>query len=144
MSVTAFRILVIVDILLAVMGVVADIALESFLPQALRDYKATEGDGEFGNNLKTWVLASGGFGVLVVGMTATIGLLCLWRPARWLYTLACLLSWPLYVLAGSNVSTGVGHMFLDISTFLGGVIWALIYFSPLKIYFDRPTEPLPA
>ena len=142
MKVNTFRALVILDIVIALLGVAADYAFESQLPQALRDYQAAEGEADFENNPQMWVLIFGGLCVLTLGIISTIGLLVLWRPARLLYTLTFVLSWPLYVLAGASVTTGTAHMLYDMSSVLAGVILGLIYFSPLKVHFERGTEQL--
>lgn len=140
MKVSVFRALVILDIVLALLAMAADYGLESQLPQALQDYRAAEGEEEFENNPQMWVLIFGALCVLVLGIVSTIGLLVLWRPARLLYTLTYMLSWPLYLLAGASVMTGAAHMLYEMSSVLAGVIWGLIYFSPLKVHFERGTE----
>jgi hypothetical protein len=136
--------LVIVDIVIALLGIFADYGLQGHLPEALQDYRAAEEEVDFASNPRMWVLIFGGLCVLVLGIVSTIGLLVLWRPARLLYTLTYVLSWPLYLLAGASVMTGAAHMLYDMSSVLAGVIWGLIYFSPLKVHFDRQTELLPA
>ena len=142
MKVNTFRMLVILDIVLALLAMAADFGLESQLPQALQDYRAAEGEEDFENNPQMWVLIFGALCVLPLGIVSTIGLLVLWRPARLLYTLTYVLSWPLYLFAGASVTTGLAHMLYDMSSVLAGVIWALIYFSPLKVHFERETEHL--
>ena len=141
MSTRTFRILVILDIVLALMAVVADFAFHGSLPAALQDYLKAEQDAEFNNSPLTWIMILGALGVAALGLTSTIGLLLLWRPARFLYTLTYALSWPLYLLVGPNVTTAPAHMLYDMSSFLAGVIWALIYFSPLKVHFQPHGEP---
>lgn len=142
MKVNSFRALVILDIVIAGLAMVADYGFESQLPQALQDYRAAEGEADFENNPRMWVLIFGALSVLALGIVSVVGLLVLWRPARLLYTLTYVLSWPLYLLAGASVMTGAAHMLYDMSSVLAGVIWGLIYFSPLKEHFERGTEQL--
>ena len=142
MNVNTFRFLVILDVVLALLAMAADFGLANQLPQALQDYRAAEGEEEFENNPQMWVLIFGALCVLVLGIVSTIGLLVLWRPARLLYTLTYVLSWPLYLLAGASVMTGAAHMLYEMSSVLAGVIWGLIYFSPLKTHFERGSEQL--
>jgi hypothetical protein len=41
------------------------------------------------------------------------------------------------------VSTGTTEFFSELASMLGGAIWTLLYFSPLKVHFDPP-PPLTA
>ncbi len=142
MSTRTFRVLVILDIALALMAVLADFAFQGTLPAALQDYLKAEQDAEFNNSPGMWILIVGAMSVLGLGLAATVGLLLLWRPARLLYTLTYAVSWLLYLFVGASVVTAPAHMLYDMSSFLAGVIWALIYFSPLKIHFEPAGEPL--
>jgi len=45
-------------------------------------------------------------------------------------------------MVGPTVSTEITAFLTQLGMFLGGVIWGLIYFSPLKVHFQPHGEPL--
>ena len=138
MTTKAFRILVLISIVVTIGVIAAEVTATRSLPDPLRAYrKATE--EQFSPTMLMMVL--GAFSVVLLGMIGSIGLLFLWRPARILYTLATVLAFPLALTFGPNVTTALSHFLTIIGTFLNGVIFALIYFSPLKEEFDDSGEP---
>lgn len=139
MSTRTFRILLAVYILIAVASGISDFATRNMLPEPLREYHAAEYASEMSQN--DWLLAFGGMTVLALAVISTIGLFLFWRPARLLYTLSYVITYVLIFLMGPTVSTPLTAFLVDLGTFLGGVIWALIYFSPLKEYFEPVREP---
>lgn len=144
MSVSAFRVLVMVCLLFAVAAPISDVASRAQLPEPLKAYLDAEDEAEGEINSPLILLAFVAIGVGTLAIIATAGLLLLWRPARLLYTISYVMALPLYFFMGPTISTGVTEFLNYGATFLGGVIWALIYFSPLKQFFDTPAQPLAA
>lgn len=138
MTRTSFRILVIITFLIGVAGMVAEFATDQFLPETLREYRKQFDESEMSPRLLA--VAFAGLSIFVLWIVGTIGLLFLWRPARILYTLANILAFPISIAFGPVVQHEATAFLTLVSTFLGGIIWALIYFSPIKDYFERPAE----
>lgn len=140
MNAKIFRILVLAEILLVIAVIVSDVATRGQLPEELRRFH--EGAAEFGAEMgaRQWVLVFGGLSLAALALASLIGLLFLWRPARLLYTLSYVLAFPVLLLAGPNVSTAITDTISELASFLGGVLWALIYFSPVKQYFETDVD----
>ena len=139
MSLVKFRIFVIAELVVFLATIVADLGTSSMLPEPLKAYvesSQTELTPMFGLAVLL------GLSVLALAFISVIGLLIPWRPARILYTLSYLLSFPIYLMVGPTVSTEVTGFLTSLGMFLGGVVWALIYFSPLKVHFEPAGEPL--
>jgi hypothetical protein len=139
MSLSTFRILVIAELLISLATVVADMASASMLPEPLREYLESSSE-ELTPALGVAILLA--LSVLALAFISCIGLLIPWRPARLLYTLSYALSFPVYFLVGPQVSTQITAFLTALGMFIGGVIWALIYFSPVKVHFQPHGEPL--
>ena len=139
MSLRTLRILVIVELLISLATIVADVATTSMLPEALRAYVESS-HAELTPMMGIAILLA--LSVLCLALISCIGLLIPWRPARLLYTLSYLFSFPIYLLVGPTVSTEITAFLTQLGMFLGGVIWALIYFSPVKVHFQPHGEPL--
>ena len=139
MSLGIFRILVIAELLISLATAVADAATTSMLPESLQSYLESS-HAELTPMLGVAILLA--LSVLALAFISCIGLLIPWRPARLLYTLSYALAFPVYFLVGPQVSTPITAFLTAIGMFLGGVIWALIYFSPVKVHFEPAGEPL--
>ena len=140
MSKTSFRILVFATLILGIASAVAEFAMERYLPETLQAYRREMNGAEAEMTPQFLMVAFGGLSVLVLWLVGTIGLLFLWRPARILYTLATILSFPLFLAIGPWVQHQVTAFLDGVALFLGGIVWALIYFSPIKEHFERPAE----
>jgi hypothetical protein len=138
MSLGTFRLLVVVLLLLSLGTVVAEMTTTSLLPEALQAY-VESAHAEITPMFGVAILLA--LSVLALAFISCIGLLIPWRPARLLYTLSYLFSFPLYLMVGPTVSTEITATLTSLGTFLGGVIWALIYFSPIKVHFEPHGEP---
>ena len=143
MSVRTFRILVVTLLLLTIGIVVADSATRSHLPEPLRAYLDAEDKVQAEMPPRLMVLAFGAIAVASLAFISSIGLLVLWRPARLLYTLSFVIALPLYLVMDPVIYSGTTEFLNELASLLGGAIWALLYFSPIKSHFDRP-DPLPA
>ena len=127
MTTKTFRILVLVSLVLSIASIVSEIMAGSQLPEPLREYRE-----EMQRNMTPALLAAvlGALSVVLLGFIGTVGLLFFWRPGRIIYTIAIVAAFPLSFMFGPIISTELSHFLLVASTFLGGVIWALMYFSP--------------
>ena len=139
MSLGTFRLLVIALLLLSLGTVVAEMTTTALLPEALQAY-VESAHSEITPMFGIAILLA--LSVLALAFISCIGLLIPWRPARLLYTLSYVLSFPLYLMIGPTVSTEITTFLTALGMFLGGVIWALIYFSPVKAHFQPHGEPL--
>jgi len=135
MTTKIFRILVAVSLALSIASVISEIMSGSQLPEPLRAYKASIGATPTAGLLAGALVA---LSVVLLGLIGTIGLLFFWRPARTLYTISTVAAFPLSFMFGAIVSTEWTHFLTITSTFLGGVIWALMYFSdPIVDEFEE-------
>jgi hypothetical protein len=142
MNAKLFRILVVTEILLSIAVIVSDIVTRHQLPAELQQFHWAGGEDAMNAEMRAsdWVLAFGGLSLVALGMVSLIGLLFLWRPARLLYTVTYILAFPLVLMAGPSVSTAITETLGEISNFLGGVIWALLYFSSIKERFETDAD----
>jgi hypothetical protein len=76
--------------------------------------------------------------VLVV--SSVIGLFFFRRWARPLYLVTTILATLLLPVSGPYVASGWSQMIDELGLIVSGVILALIYWSPLKELFKRPTS----
>ena len=142
MNAKVFRILVVAEILLSIAVIVSDVVTRHQLPEELQQFHWTGGENTTDPEMRAsdWVLAFGGLSLVALGMVSLIGLLFLWRPARLLYTVTYILAFPLVLMAGPSVSTAMTETLGEMSSFLGGMIWALLYFSPIKERFETDAD----
>ena len=131
---TLLRVAILAEILLAAFGALVDIALETRLPESLRNYLAAESE--------SWLIADNimlfvGIPTLIATIVGWIGLWRLWRPARPIYLYSWLAGLLLTAFTGPAVSSAVGYMLSDASVLSAGLILGLIYFSDLRHAFER-------
>lgn len=135
MTTKIFRILVAVSLALSIASVVSELMSGSQLPEPLKAYKDSIGETPTPGLLAGLLVA---FSVVLLGLIGTVGLLFFWRPARTLYTIATVAAFPLSFGFGAFVWTEWTHFLTITSTFLGGVVWALMYFSePIVEEFEE-------
>jgi len=138
MTTKIFRTLILVSLALSIANVVSEIMSGSQLPESLRTYKESIGATPTPGLLAGVLLA---FSVILLGLIGTIGLLFFWRPARILYSIATIAAFPLSFAFGPIVSTEWTHFFTITATCLGGVLWALMFFSqPIVDEFEDSGE----
>ena len=128
------RMLIVIEVVLTAAGVVSDMALEGLLPQELRAYLAKEDELPF-TGMDAALL------ILLVPLLILIiaGWIQLWRlqpNGRFLYTVAWVCSFPLTVIAGPVVESGLTNAFYSGSTLIGGIIIGMTYFSELRTKFS--------
>ena len=143
MTKTHFRILVVCELLLVLISGIIDWVFPDETVALLTKYSdALESDW---SNTQA-ILISGYLLVCVVYfLFSSLGLLLFWNSARLIYLLGFIIFMPVYFFAGVNVSSATGQALIDTTNVLSGVILALIYFSPVKLYFtEKTTNPMGA
>jgi len=135
-----FRRLLLLYILFNVAEVVLTEVSIPWLPEPLRKfeetrYAAAEADPELVFLSSLWLLTTIMFTVSLVGLWK------FWQPARWIFGTTLLLSVLLAGLAGPFVTSALSFTIIYIESILSGLILALVYFSPLKQFFERPAPP---
>jgi hypothetical protein len=127
------RILIVVEIGLGILGGVVSQLTASLLPESLRAFSEAEFQGERG-----LVMLRVAFPVIILSLGSSIGLFFFWRPSRVLYLISTVLWLLLSPFFGPHVDAGWGTAFEDAAMIVSGVILALVYFSPLKSFYERP------
>jgi hypothetical protein len=84
--------------------------------------------------LALMILVRAGLGFMAVSL---VGLSLLWRPARMLFTVYLLLIAIMVVLAGPTIESELTTALSFMNTIIAGVILGMVYFSPLREYFDQ-------
>jgi hypothetical protein len=137
---TNFRLLIVAEILLTIGGVIASFLGEASLPEALRTFESTRYEAE----TVPMLLVSFGLFILILIclLIAWVGLLLFWRPARPLYLLSMAAGLFLMPFLGPFVDTGLSYALAEAVNIIGGIILALVYFSPLKELFERTKAPI--
>lgn len=135
-----FRRLLLLYILFNVAEVIFAVITISWLPDALRKfeesrYTAAEADPEL------IFLSSLRLLTTVLFTISLVGLWKFWQPARWLFGTTLLLSILLAGLAGPFVTSALTFTIIYIESILSGLILALVYFSPIKEFFEKPAAP---
>jgi putative Mn2+ efflux pump MntP len=132
----AFRFLLVAEVLLAIIGSIVAVFTESQLPEALQAYEQAEAEAEF--TTREWVLLGVGVVFLVPFLVSRIGLFAFWRPARRLYFWTAIGGVTLAPFFGPYVDAGWGQLFNEVAMIISGVILALIYYSPLREFYEEP------
>jgi hypothetical protein len=127
------RILIVVEIGLAILGGVVSQLTASLLPESLRAF--SEAKSQVEQSLVTLRVA---FPLIILSLVSSIGLFFFWRPSRILYLISSVLGLLLAPFFGPYVDAGWGKAFEDAALVISGVILALVYFSPLKSLYERP------
>jgi len=127
------RILIVVEIGLAILYAVVSQLTASLLPESLRAF--SEAKSQVEQSLVTLRVA---FPLIILSLVSSIGLFFFWRPSRILYLISSVLGLLLAPFFGPYVDAGWGKAFEDAGLVISGVILALVYFSPLKSLYERP------
>ena len=131
---TLLRVAILAEVLLGVFSALLDIALQSKLPEPLRNYLAAESESWSATDNIVLVI---GVPMVVATIVGWIGLWRLWRPARSIYLYSWLAGLLLTAFSGPAVSSAFGYTLSDASVLSAGLILGLIYFSDLRHAFDR-------
>lgn len=137
-----FQVLLGVYLLTTVLGFVASSLGEYLLPTALRAYQREQLESDM--TASEWVLLAVSVPVLVAAVIALIGLFRFWPLARPLVVTLTAAGIILGPFAGPVVEPGLAATFDSCSTVLGGMMLALLYFSPVANWFVKPNSVVPA
>jgi hypothetical protein len=136
-SKTFLRVLIVAEYALIIVAIVVAFATESLLPEPLRTFVEDEASAELTNHdIAMLIIGLPLIGLLII---SSIGLFMLWPPARILYLIGIASGLILVPVFGPYVESGWGTAFEDAASIVSGVILALVYFSPLKRFFDAPS-----
>ena len=80
-----------------------------------------------------------GIPLLILYIVSSAGLFLFWRPARIFYLVTTIVGLLVAPFFGPYVDSGWATMFDEAAITVSGFILALIYYSPLKDVFDKPT-----
>ena len=135
-----FRILLVLDYVVFVIGVAFAVASPYYLPPELRAYAEGPPTEEF--SLRDALLLSGVAAMLILSVVTTVGL---WRFRRWARgvrlwgDVVAFASAPFF---GPVVMTGLASAVCSLGTVIEGGLLALLYLSPMAAWFagisDRP------
>jgi len=130
------RMLIITDIVLTVLLIISELALQSTLPAPLRKWLDDWGEPSL-SPIQMLVLAL--FLVTIsVGMIAWIALYNFWKYGPPLYVAAWILSVIGTALSGPSVMTSAGATLELLETVVAGMILGIVYFSDLRARFGAP------
>jgi hypothetical protein len=131
---TILRALIVVELASALLGIYADIALQSSLPAPLHAYLTAQSQGPLtiGGAL-TFAILVPMFAALVV---AWVGLWLLKRWARTLYTALIVVFLVVTLFLGPVVASALAAMLYTVSSIAAGVILGLVWLSELRGRFE--------
>jgi hypothetical protein len=129
------RVLIVGEIVFGVLSLVVSAFTQVTLPEPLREYLELEAQAPI-TKRDLFLLA---FGVLLLVMVliSSIGLFVFWRPARLLYLIATVFGVVITPLLGPAVRTGWDTPLEETASITAGAILALVYFSPLRVLFEK-------
>ncbi len=137
--VTYFRALLFIYTLL-VFGELASVPLTmNSLPESIRKFSEEQWKEELPEDQAgpLAIVSLCGLALMVVSL---VGLAVLWRPARMLFTVYLLLIAISVVLSGATVQSELTSVLSFMNTIISGLILGMLYFSPLREYFDQKEE----
>jgi magnesium-transporting ATPase (P-type) len=134
-----FRTLILTALFLSMAGAMVTSLTASLLPPEIQAYLDAASQDVPTSQVVLLVIL---FVVTIPLMCAAVVGLCLfWPPARGLYLWITIVSVALTPLFGPYCDYGWGQTFLAAADILEGVILALVYWSPVKDYFENPQPP---
>ena len=131
------RILVVAEIVLGIISIVVSLLTESSLPEPLRAFLDAESEAEITG--REMILLAAAIPLIILLIVSSIGLFLFWRPARILYLITIVTGLLLTPFFGPYVDAGWGTTFQEAAIIVSGIILTLIYFSPLKDLYEKPT-----
>jgi hypothetical protein len=130
-----FRALLVASVLVALLGLLIDSLLPSFVPESVRNAELEAMPSE----LTLAVIAGGVIGVLsiLLAIGALVGLFLFRRWGRILGVAAPLVALATYPILGFVINSGFAAISYEISSMLWGAVLAIAYFSSLSGLFER-------
>lgn len=141
-SKSSLRWLIALEIFLMIIGVIVEEQALSSMPFGYRD---SGGFVPLLGNSDELTLKELGIGIpmFLLGLAAYVSLISFMRPGRRLYILFHILSLAILPMAGPSTSTGWGGIFDGASITISGIVLAILYFTPLKEYFEKKKTDVP-
>lgn len=136
---TYFRALLLIYSVLIFGEILSDSATRDSLPEALRKFQEEDWKHDLSDE-KADLLATISIGALSLMPFSIIGLFLLWRRARTLFTAYLLFMAISVVLSGPTVQSELTSVLSFMDTIISGLILGMIYFSPLRDYFDKKED----
>jgi hypothetical protein len=129
------RVLIIVEVVVVVFMFISSSVFDPSLPEQLRAYN----DKPLGDPFAPRLIVEGALGILVLilALVSRIGLFFFWRPARPLYFASMIGNLLMTALNGPSVNPALSEMFDGAAAIICGIIFALIYFSPLRDLYAK-------
>ena len=129
-----FRILLVLSWLLVIAGVVVSFATKNSLPSELQSYLERVENAPLTNG--EIVLAVVDITFVVFAIVLTVGLYRFRRWAKTLLPVSYVLGLVLIPVNGPYVESGWVSILFYSGSLMDGIILALVYFSPLKEFFE--------
>lgn len=135
---TGFRLLILFEVFLRIAIQVLDYLTDSTMPEGLRNFRY---DNWYEDAPAIVLAISIGFlGLaMLVQVVAYVGLFLFWHPARALYLAFVIVEILTFTFFSTfYVEHAVSSSLSDAAKVVSGLILALIFWSPMKLLFDRP------
>ena len=129
-----FRILLVLSWLLVIAGVIVSFATENSLPPELQSYLERVENAPLANG--EIVLAVVDVTFVVFAVVLTVGLFRFRRWAKTLLPMSFILGLVLIPINGPSVESGWASSLFYLGSLVDGIILALVYFSPLREFFE--------
>jgi hypothetical protein len=129
-----FRILLVLSWLLLIAGIVASFLTENSLPPELQSYLERVENAPLANG--EIVLAVVDVAFFVLAVVLTVGLFRFRRWAKSLLPMSYVLGLALIPGNGPYVESGWASFLFFLGSSVDGIILALVYFSPLREFFE--------
>jgi len=130
------RTLIVAEIGIGIICIVVSFFTESMLPEPLRAFLEAESEAEI--TARDLVMIAAAIPLIILLLMSSIGLFFFWRPARVLYLITVVLGLAMTPFFGPYVDAGWGTTFEGVAMIISGAILALIYFSPLRDFYEKP------
>lgn len=130
-----FRLLIILNWVLIIITFVLIFALEYTLPTVLRHYLQAQAEAPL--SLRDGLIFGIGFLFFLVYVAATIGLYLFKAWARSLFLISTAAGYLITPFIGPIVEPAIATVFNYLVSFVGGMILAVIYYTPISSRFER-------
>jgi uncharacterized membrane protein (DUF485 family) len=133
-----FRWLVTAHVVVTILAIIVTFAGESSLPEPLRDYVAAQYEADL--TASKIVIAAIGIPLIIALAVSIIGLYLFWWFARPLSVIVWAIGLILQPFAGPYVDWGLAVSLYELAALLMGVVLAVIYITPAKVWFDKTDD----
>ncbi|HXI88375.1 MAG TPA: hypothetical protein VNO24_00040 [Blastocatellia bacterium] len=132
-----FRVLIVLNWLLTIAAAIVFLSTRTSLPTELKTYLENQKSiGSSADSILLWIDVS----LLVFAIAASIGLLLFKRWAKSVLLPVYFVSVLLIPTRAVYIDTGWSQLVFSLANMTGGMILALVFFSPLNVLFDSPGD----